>query len=470
MGPGPRRDDDSDRLHILRTILSIADLSTPYRFLEAILSGPIAGRAKLIARLGEEARDPIEELLNQALAFEREAVPSLQLFLDWFDRGDVDIKRDPSKPESAVRVMTVHGAKGLQAPIVVLADATHDPDQKQGGALNWTVEEGLKLPIIRPRKAELVASLKEAAELGKKRDREEHWRLLYVAMTRAEEHLFIGGALTKKQQAGMKDDCWHMRVGAALRGLGAESDETGALVHRLEAKPLPAPKAGDADENLPGVLPDWLRTQAPEEARPPRPLAPSAILPLDDEASPPPDTKMRAAAQRGKWLHSLFERLPAVAPDRRVAVADHWLATSAGLADSDQRASLIADALAVINDPAFAPVFHPKALAEAPLAGIVGDRVIAGTVDRLLVSDSEVLVVDFKTGRRVPSGLAAVTEHHIAQMAAYVAVLRGIFPDRPVRAALLYTGGPKLIPLSGAVIEAHKPGYRDQQDKLLATA
>jgi ATP-dependent helicase/nuclease subunit A len=177
---------------------------------------------------------------------------------------------------------------------------------------------------------------------------------------------------------------------------------------------------------------------------------------------------MRAAARRGIRLHALFERLPAVAPERRAAAADAWLEQSEGVADANERMALVDDALTVIEDPSFAPIFGPDALAETPLAGVVGEHVVSGTMDRLLISADEVLVVDFKTGRRVPACAEALSEHHIAQMAAYVAALQGIFPDKAVRAALLYTSGPKLIALPQAMLEAHKPGYRDQQDKLAA--
>ncbi len=469
--PHLRNSLDEEMLSLPYALLRMADLTTPHRFLESILSGPIRGRAKLIARLGEEARDPIEELLNAALAFERDAPPSLQLFLDWFDRGDVEIKRDPSKPESAVRVMTVHGAKGLQAPIVVLADATRDPDFKNPRDLEWIAEAGLKLPVFRPRKAELVGSLKASAEASDAREREEHWRLLYVALTRAEEHLFVGGALGPRQvKSGMGEDCWHMRVGVALRSLGAVSAESGMLVHAREDKPLPAPKHAHEGDILHTPLPRWSATSAPEEARPPRPLAPSKLEADDTEASPPPDPDMRAAARRGIRLHALFERLPGVAPERRAAVAAHWLEQSEGVADSAERTALVSDALTVIDHPDFAAIFGPEALAEAPLAGIVGERVISGTVDRLLVSDRDILIVDFKTGRRVPSGETTVPEHHKAQMAAYAAVLAGIFPTHEIRAALLYTSGPRLITLDAGTLEAHKPGYRDQQDKLPAAS
>jgi ATP-dependent helicase/nuclease subunit A len=86
-----------------------------------------------------------------------------------------------------------------------------------------------------------------------------------------------------------------------------------------------------------------------------------------------------------------------------------------------------------------------------------------------LVSDTQVLVVDFKTGRRVPHSVAQASPHHLAQMAAYAAVLQGIFPEREVRAALLYTSGPKLLALGHDDLARYKPGYQGTEDKLAAS-
>ena len=451
----------------LKTLLDGADFSTPHRFLETILSGPMQGRAKLVARLGEEARDPIEELLNQALAFEREATPSLQLFVDWFDRGAVEIKREAGGPGGAVRVMTVHGAKGLQAPIVVLADATSDPDFKTPRDLSWEAEAGLSLPVFRPRKEELAGSLADSAAASDAREREEHWRLLYVAMTRAEEHLFIGGALKPRQQkSGMGEACWHVQIEAAMAALGHAAGADGSRCFVREAAEPRAVKPGRDAGAAAVPEPGWLRRLPAEEARPPRPLAPSAIRPDDTIADPPPSQEMRKAAERGILLHALFERLPAIEPGKRAAAADRWLAGSGGVGDAGERAEMIADALSVIEHPDFAPIFAPEALAEAPLAGVVDGQVIAGTVDRLLVAPDRVTVVDFKTGRRVPAGVMEVPAHQKAQMAAYTAVLKSIFRDREVKAALLYTSGPSLIALSEDDLAPYKPGYQPAQDKL----
>lgn len=455
--PHLRATQSAEALAVLYALLDMADRVTPYAFLEAILSGPIAGRAKLIARLGEEARDPIEELLNAALQFEARQTPSLQLFLDWFCRGDVEIKRDPAKPENAVRVMTVHGSKGLQAPIVVLADATSDPDNKQAFDLNWEAEEGLILPVHRPKKDALVRSLKVSAEKQDARERHEHWRLLYVAMTRAEDCLFIGGALNKSQLKAQKigEDCWHSRVGEALRQLKANEQDGSLIFSRREklggAKPKPVVLA----EGWQGPLPSWSTSTAPQEARPARPLAPSALGVADVAASPPPDPAMKAAAVRGTLLHGLFERLPAVRREDRRAAGLLWL----GAQGAEDPAELIEAALSVIEHPDFGAIFGSSALAEAPLAGVVEGAVIAGIVDRLLIEDDQVLVIDFKTGRRVPNDAAAVPDYYKAQMGAYTAVLQGIFPGRAVRAALLYTAAPKLIELSAAELAAWRPKH-----------
>ena len=187
------------------------------------------------------------------------------------------------------------------------------------------------------------------------------------------------------------------------------------------------------------------------------PLAPSAIG-EDELPYPPPGPELRRAALRGKLLHQLFERLPGVPPAARAARAAHWLERSAGVDDAAFRDSLVADACRVVEHPEFAELFGAGALAEAPIAAVVGEGiVVAGTADRLLVADDRILVADFKTGRRVPETPAEVSPSHLRQMAAYRAALRVIFPDRPVEAALLYTSGPVLHPLPTVLLDAHAP-------------
>ncbi len=448
----------AETLEGLHDILAMADYATPHAFFETLLSGPLAGRRKLLERLGFEARDPIEELLSSALEFEATAA-SLQAFLDWFARGDVEIVRDPSGPRDAVRVMTVHGAKGLQSPVVILADACADPDRIGPNArlAALPLGDGLEVPAFRPRKDELAEPLRSRVEAQQRLDREEHWRLLYVALTRAEERLFVGGSLGVRDRNGPASASWYRAVETALAGLGsawADAPGWGREMRFGTPESIRKTVAPAVEKSLP--LPDWLARPAPEEERPPRPLAPSA--PAEDEpADPPPGPDRRQAARRGRLLHRLFERLPGVAPGERAALADRWLERSAGVAEPALRRALVADACRIIDDPRFAALFGAGALAEAPLAAVVGDGiVVAGTVDRLLIGGERILVADFKTGRAAPA-LADIPVAHLRQMAAYRAALETIFPGRPVEAALLYTGGPVMHSLPGPLLDAHRP-------------
>jgi ATP-dependent helicase/nuclease subunit A len=455
----------------LVTILNAADRMTPFAFLEQILSGPLQGRAKLMARLGAESRDPIDELLSAALQYERDNIVSLQCFVAWFDGGDGEIKRDAMGSGDAVRVMTAHGAKGLEAPLVILADAAGDPDASGGRGFDWLVEDlAQPVPLFRPRGSEraLVASLQSAADDADARERREHWRLLYVAMTRAQERLVIAGSLGPRAKGVVPAESWHAAVGSALAGLGGEPvaddlwgsrvDYTGAVSASEPIVPRSAPQPTSVHSAL-VPTPDWITQDAPPEARPPRPLAPSS-LGLDSVANPPASAAMAAAAARGRLLHGLFERLPQLGPDQRRAAGLRWLGTH------DDADALVDAVLRVTDDLQFADLFTGDALAEAPIAGIVDGVVISGTVDRLVITDISVTVLDYKTGRRVPQTMAAIPDHHVRQMAAYVAVLAQIFPERMVSAALLYTEGPVLHRLPQALLDTHKPGLGDSQDML----
>ena len=451
----------------LGTVLGLADFSAPYEFLETILSGQLGGRRKLLARLGEEAREAIEAVLSQALAFEIANAPTLQGFLAWMEGADTDIKRDPDAPLDAVRIMTVHGAKGLQAPVVVLADAARGRDDRDDHVLVEIGDAAHAVPIFHGGKIGKVGRIGAAAEAAATAQMHEHWRLLYVALTRAEDLLFIGGALGKSDT--LPPESWHAVVGIALGALEAVSEPDGwgeTIVYRacMDGVPVPdAPRA--AVHDMAAALPDWATTPAPAEAQPPRPLSPSAIA-ADDIAMPPPTPAMQAAALRGQRLHALFERLPQVAPGDRAAAAARWLAAHACDLDATAREVLAATALAIVADARFADLFGADALAEAPIAAVVEGIVIAGKVDRLLVRASHVQIVDFKTGTRVPADAAAVEPYHLRQMAAYVAALGAIFPGRAVDAALLYTHDATLIELPAALLADHKPRLGQAEARL----
>ena len=461
-----------DARDALNNMLNAADNITPFAFLEDLLSGALQGRKKLLARLGNEARDPIDELLNAALQFEREGIASLQQFLDWFDRGETEVVRDSGSAGDAVRVMTVHGAKGLQAPLVILADACANPEQALERNFKWKIDDIIDaLPIPRPRGAEraLVASLQTSMDDAEDKARKEHWRLLYVAMTRAEERLVIAGSLGPRAGGVVPAASWHSAVERAMTRIGAIRSDiapwgTVTRYGNATSAPVTDGSIGNvvsaSSERHSQAQPEWINRPAPQEARPPRPLAPSSIG-QDDVAYPPPTAAMAIAAERGRLLHALFERLPGLPPAQRRAAGRQWLVAEGG------DVSLVDVALSVIENRQFGEIFTPEALAEAPVAGVIDGIVIAGTVDRLCVGDTCVDIVDFKTGRRVPASIDDVPVQHLRQMAAYAAVLQAIFPAHEIRAALLYTEGPTLHRLLPDVLAAHKPSFAAAQHNLV---
>lgn len=444
----------------LRALLGMADFTTPFRFLETILSGPIDGRRKLYARLGREARDPIDELLSQALAFEARETVSLLGFLTRIAGSSADIKRQTEARSDVVRVMTVHGSKGLQAPIVILADAT---DDAAIGHRPFTVDVAAweKLPVFAMPADERQGALAQAYQDAVDAAAQEHWRLFYVAMTRAEEMLIVAG-LTKRPDLSVPETSWHSAAAVALEGLGCDWEDAGPLwgrrrVHRVNDGKWARRDAAVRAAPPPLALPAWTHAPAPEEARPPRPLAPSA-LGEDDVAVPPQGSARVAAVTRGLLLHALFERLPPVATDRRRAAALRWLAAQAPMLDDAARMAMADEVLAILDDPAHAALFGPDSLAEVPLSAVVDGMVVAGIVDRLRVTDDAVTVIDYKTGRRIPGSASDVAPAYLRQMAAYRDALAVIFPGRRVETALLYTAGPRFIALDDAVLAPHKPG------------
>lgn len=444
----------------LRAVLDAADYITVYDFLEDILSGPIGARRKFVARLGAEALVPIEEMLNTAVQFQQQQGGGLQSFLGWFDRGDIEIKREGEGGANEVRVMTVHGSKGLQAPVVILADTTSDPGKKPDRSAELLMDEGRRTPLLPIRSSEQSGRLAEIVEMQKMRELQEHKRLLYVAITRAEERLIMGGSLGSSRKGEAPADSWYTMLERGMTALGCRSDTDarwGSLMRHV---------GGDGATGVPQVSkklearhpaiqlepPSWLFSKAPDEVRPPRPLVPSR-LDDDDYGDAPASLALRAAAERGKLLHALFERVTGVAS---LEAGKAWLDATVRDPAIDQ-VQLLASVRSVIRTPEWAAFFGPAARAEVPLAALVGETVITGRIDRLVVEPGLVRFVDFKTGRSVPQNEEEVAKPYLRQMAHYAAALQTIFPDSKVEASLLYTYAPRLITLSDELLAAHKP-------------
>lgn len=436
-----------------------ADRTPPFEFYAQALT---QGRKKLLARLGPETGDSIDEFLSLALAYEGANTPSLEGFLHWILRGGAEVKRDMERGRNEVRVMTVHGAKGLEADIVILPDTTSLPDSPAAkGHLLYT-DEGVLFPLSDKAAPEKVRQAKLAAQAETLK---EHRRLLYVALTRAKERLIICGFENKK---GIRDGSWHRLAERAANALGAEVAQ-GDTTIRVYGSAGVIPAASETASTAETVtIPGWARTQPMEEHPSPWLIRASAAAGMDEPALPSPLGRNGTARfRRGLLVHAMLARLPEIEHDRREETARKFL-RARGLDDAEA-AQLSSETLAVLDDPVFAAAFAPDSRAEVAIVADLpelgpGARV-HGRVDRLAVVCDDVLIVDFKTNRPPPAREEDVPGIYATQMALYRAAAARIFPGKRIACALVWTEGPRLMPLSEAFLGAETGRIRVRLDR-----
>jgi ATP-dependent helicase/nuclease subunit A len=443
----------------LAEMLARADYAPPFEFYAHALTA-LGKKRDLIARLGPESTDAIEELLSLALAYEGIHTPSLQGFLDWLARGNTEIKRDMERGRNEVRVMTVHGAKGLEADIVILPDTTTlpDPPSRKGHLLYD--ETGVLFPMPEAEASERIKVAKRAEEEETLR---EHRRLLYVALTRARDRLYVCGFENRR---GLRDGSWYALARAAAQSLGrpiTRHGETAQAFGHIENEHRVAEGAAIKTAK---PLPGWAMRPAPPERVSRRLIRPSDAFDMPEQASLSPLAPGADRFRRGNVVHALLARLPEVAPSARHALAIKF-ATAQGF-DADSAAALAQETLRLLDDPQFAPVFAPSSRAEvaflAPLPELGQGAQVNGRVDRLAVTDTDVLIVDFKTNRPPPAREDGVSPIYLAQMALYRAAAVQIFPGKRIVCGLAWTDGPSLMRLSDATLDRQMALIRRRLD------
>ncbi|CAN7687569.1 double-strand break repair helicase AddA [Bosea sp. LjRoot9] len=434
--------------HKLVALAEEAGRSGPFRFFAGLL-GPRGGRNLALAHLGAEAGDALDAFLNAALDHERRHGPSLAGFLQHISGTAADVKRDLSASAGEVRVMTVHGAKGLEAKIVILADLAPEPGAKRlPKILAVDAPRGLPVPLWPPAGAEDAEATRAAKALVVQQMVEEHHRLLYVALTRAEDRLIVCGAQPKGEAP---EGSWYAMVAAGLaaseQGLRdiAAPDGQGVIQRFRVSVPRAAAPAKALD--APGAIeiPPWFGRPAPREHEPAPPLKPSSALSAADGTERPGDGPFLAqAASAGRLAHLLLQILPEIEAARREAAAQALAATRGGGLPTERRARIVTAALALLREPALAALFAEGSLAEVPVTGAIAladgsRRSVSGQIDRLAVTQDEVLIADFKTTARPPANAAAIPPTTLAQLAVYRALVEAIYPGRRVRALAIYT-------------------------------
>ena len=475
--------------HYLSTLFGRVDHVPPHALLGEAL-GRLGGRARLLARLGPEAAEPVDELLSAALRYAETHPPSLQGFLHWLRRSEETIRREPDAAGDAVRVMTAHGAKGLQARLVVLPDTTATPPIDE--TLLWNEAGGdggnadAALPFWVPRAELGCAPTRRLRDRIRARAEAESNRLLYVALTRAADRLLVCGWEPGRKGGGtLPPGCWYELCRQGFAAAAAQSSPGSAPVglgwpgERLvlrQAAPAGAVAAPAArpQATLPdwmGQAPDWRVTPPPVEPPlpQPQPLAPSrpddvGLGPVPALRSPLETERGDArgiAFRRGRLVHALLQHLPALPPGQRDAAALRFLTAGPdGLAAGDAaRAAL--QVASVLGHPELAGLFEPGSLAEQPVSGLVDGVVVTGQIDRLRVDAELVTICDFKTNRRTPGAPEQVPVLYLRQMAAYRALLSALYPGRRLRCVLVWTQEAVVMPLPERLLLAHAPGaYR----------
>ncbi len=421
----------------LQTLLNMADYKRPFELYSYILN-KMEGRKKFVSRLGLEAEDGIDEFMNLCLDFEQEHIPSLQYFIEWIEKDEVEIKRELEQSESdMVRLMTVHGSKGLQAPVVILPDTVRIKNvRKESGLL---MDDVLYYPFG---SADYEVNCEAIKQREKELSLEEYRRLLYVALTRAEERLCICGY---KKTARLSDDSWYEICRRSLQKI-AEEKEDGSLVYEVkQVVEAVSPKEKSKEEELVDY-PLWLRENAKEESALARPYAPSHGDEEEDvTASPLGEKENPYRFSRGRLIHKLLQYLPACEEKNREYVVRSFLQENAKELPEKERTRLLHEVLGLIADERFASLFGEQSKSEVPIMGQVGDRIISGQIDRLIVGSDTVKIIDFKTNRPAARCESEVPELYKRQMEAYRVLVEKIYPDKKVETYILWTDTANLM-------------------------
>lgn len=449
----------------LAALLNQADRLPPYAMLMRLLVQPCpadarSGRHALLRRLGAEAADPLDELLAAALEFEQQEAASLQRFVRWMQASETEIKREMDQAGDVVRIMTVHSAKGLEAPLVIYAGAYQTQPKRDALLID---PEGREPLLLSPGSENEPAPLLRLRDEQQRRAQEEDHRLLYVALTRAEDELIIASWLnsnmTEIPETEPRLRSWARLVGSALENttphhfdftavLGADGWEGDGWRLALGGQDVRQERHNEAAA-LPSVaLPGWATTLPKAEPSPTKPLTPSreedesiALSPLLGED----ESRFR----RGLIIHRLLQTLPELPANTRREAALRWTPPAYH--------GVVTEVLRVLESPDSAFLFGPQSRAEVPVSGIVGGRVLSGQIDRLAVSDDTVWIADYKTNRQQPDSTEGVDAAYLRQLAAYRAALQPIYPDKRIKALLVWTNTPAIMPIPDTLLDAHAP-------------
>ena len=418
----------------LQTLLNMLDLVRPYELFNYVLS-KMNGRYKFTERMGMEVEDALDEFMNLALNYEQKNIPSLQGFMQWLGKNEIEIKRETEQKDAdAVRVMTVHGSKGLQAPIVFLPDTVSIKENKREQMFLWD-DKMIYYPLGSTYYEKICTALRQNVY---DKNMEEYRRLLYVALTRAEDRLYICGFAKRKP----KPDSWY---NLCRNGMPAETTSDGEIL--VKETPAVLPKKADDEKTEALVVPEmpkWINQNAAEDEILSRPYAPSKWEDEDEGDSVSPLTEEGNFYRRGTLIHKLLQFLPAGGENQESLVVE-YLNQNAGDMSVAQRQQIQDEVLGLIKHPDFAAIFGKDSRAEVPIMGEIDGKIISAQIDRLVDLPDKVLVIDFKTNRPAATSLQTTPPVYIKQLTTYAELLRHIYPQKTIEAYILWTNEARLM-------------------------
>ncbi len=433
----------------LASLRQIVDFRTPFEFFSEVLAK--GGSENMYKRLGDEAKDALNEFLDFCLHWEKRNPPLLETFMRAIDAGTMTIKREYENNESfnAVRIMTAHSSKGLQAPIVILPD-THIRPTKSTNEIEIYPYKDVEIPLWTKGK-QRPPIMQAAKEEQQTEQLKENHRLLYVALTRAEDYLIIGG-WEKSQTEKEKDHpySWYEHMEYARQHLPFKKAshirlphcEEG-LIYSLSYGEIPSddniiPPANIGSPSF--TLPDYFYTLPSDESQPPKPLTPGIIHDEDMPPRSPLDSvDLKNMFNRGLIIHKLFELLPQLSSEKRYKAAQDYLKRNIWKLPLAKQNQILKEVFSILEHPEFSDIFSPQALSEVPISGIIDNNVISGRIDRMLITDEEIFIIDFKSNRNPPPAANAVPKVYIKQLALYKRLLSELWPHKTIRSALLWT-------------------------------
>ena len=415
---------------------------TPYEFLTEQLE-VMGARVKFAERFGAEVQEVLDELKSQAAAMPQGMAPTLANFHDWMAGSAREVKREQESSEKdQVRIMTVHGAKGLEAPIVILADTVSIPTTQREIVYFTRSNQAQLLPTLAlsddAKRAPVFASAKQ-----QKADalRAEYYRLLYVALTRARDelHLFAAG----DKQGNVKPGSWYALVRETLSQLGAVPREAGGLLLK-DARPSVAARPLHSAPLATILLPQWAKQAPAALTKLHASVSPSQLAPQPVSVSPYVAQMSEDVRARGVRIHRMLELIRAESDVSEIETLVSHLAPDWSKAEQAK----VAQEIAAIHR-AERWLWQYPSHAEATIAGMVemnGERIpFHGQIDRLIELPDTVVILDYKTGRHVPSDPSEIPENYRLQLKTYHALVAQAYPEKPVRSAILWTSAPRLM-------------------------